>query len=134
MSDLLLKRISFLHKGQKRSFLIAGITNVILTNLCLQFLLFNALFEIRICTFISQVFNMVFGYGIYSKFIFKVKKVAKFKFISKYLILMFVMWLTNVKGIYIGSSWNISESISALIMIPVLAVMSYLIQKYWIFI
>ena len=118
---------------EKRKFLLAGILNVFLTNLSLQIFLLLNLFSISISTFLSQLINMTFGYVIYSKFIFKVKKFENTKFIKKYILLMAFLWISNFLGIKIGGLFGINPNQSALLMIPCLAVMSFLMQKLWVF-
>ena len=118
---------------EKRKFLLAGILNVFLTNLSLQIFLLLNLFSISISTFLSQLINMTFGYVIYSKFIFKVKKFENTKFIKKYILLMAFLWISNFLGIKIGGLFGINTNQSALLMIPCLAVLSFLIQKLWVF-
>ena len=118
---------------EKRKFLLAGILNVFLTNLSLQIFLLLNLFSISISTFLSQLINMTFGYIIYSKFIFKVKNFENTKFIKKYILLMAFLWISNFLGIKIGSIFGINPNQSALLMIPCLAVLSFLIQKLWVF-
>ena len=118
---------------EKRKFLLAGILNVFLTNLSLQIFLLLNLFNISISTFLSQLINMTFGYIIYSKFIFKVKNFKNKNFIKKYILLMAFLWISNFLGIKVGGLFGINPNQSALLMIPCLAVMSFLIQKLWVF-
>ena len=118
---------------EKRKFFLAGNLNVFLTNLSLQIFLFLNLFSISISTFLSQLINMTFGYAIYSKFIFKVKNFKNKNFIKKYILLMAFLWISNFLGIKIGVLFGINPNQSALLMIPCLAVLSFLIQKLWVF-
>tara|TARA_B100000886_G_scaffold318089_1_gene257823 strand:+ start:1086 stop:1502 length:417 start_codon:yes stop_codon:yes gene_type:complete len=118
---------------EKRKFFLAGILNVFLTNLSLQIFLFLNLFNVSISTFLSQLINMTFGYAIYSKFIFEVKNFKNKNFIKKYILLMAFLWISNIMGIKIGGLFGINPNQSALLMIPCLAVMSFLIQKLWVF-
>ncbi len=118
---------------EKKKILLDGILNVFLTNLSLQIFLLLNLFSISISTFLSQLINMTFGYLIYSKFIFKVKNFENRKFIKKYILLMAFLWISNFLGIKIGNIFGINPNQSALLMIPCLAVLSFLIQKVWVF-
>lgn len=118
---------------EKRKFIIAGIFNIFITNLFLQiFLIFN-LFNVFLATLISQLINMAMGYFLYSKFIFQVTKVKNLKFILRYLSLMTLIWNINVFGIKLGFYYGISENFSAFFMIPFLALISYIMQKFWVF-
>ena len=88
-----LKEFSKRKNGQKRKFILVGIINVILTNLTLQTLLLINFISIPISTLISQLVNMIFGYLMYSKFIFNVKYYRKKSLYSKIL---------TLDGIYLG--------------------------------
>lgn len=129
-----IRKILFNKNKEKRKFLLAGLINFGLTNTFLQIFLISNFFNIAQSTFLSQIINMTFGYSIYSKFIFKVNSMKNIIFIKKYLFLMFLLWMINTLGIKLGSSFGISENYSALLMIPPLAFMSYLLQKIWIFV
>ena len=118
---------------EKRKFLIAGIMNVSISNLFLQLFLLSNAFNISSATFLSQLINMTFGYIIYSKFIFQINKIKNSIFILKYATLMTSLWILNTLGIKLGILFGFSENLSALIIIPVLAMISYLIQKLWVF-
>jgi len=128
-----LKPILINKNREKRKFLLAGILNVLLTNLCLQIFLFLNLFTIFTSTFLSQLINMAIGYAIYSKFIFKVKNFKNLKFIKKYFLLMLILWILNWYGIKAGIFFGISSNLSAFILIPLLAPVSYVGQKVWVF-
>ena len=125
----------FLRKnnGEKRKFIIAGITNVLITNLILQILLFSNLRSTVFSTLISQTFNMIFGYVIYSKYIFKIRNNRKIIFIIKYIFMMINIWILNTYLIKIGLYLGLSRNISAFFCIPFLALISFSIQKFWIF-
>ena len=112
-------------------FIFFGILNTFFTNFLLQILLF--FFPIIISTFISQIFNLNFGYYLYGKKVFQVKYLRKRQYL-KYLISNFIIW--NINWILISSlnSYNISKNIAALIVIPFLALISFMYQKYFIFI
>ena len=118
---------------EKRKFLVAGILNVLITNLFLQIFLLTNLLNIFLSTLLSQVINMILGYSFYSKFIFKVKHIRNYIIFKKYSLLMFSLWLINTLGIKSGNLINIPKNISALIMLPLLASISYLVQKFWVF-
>ena len=118
---------------EKRKFLIAGIINVLITNLFLQIFLISNSINISLATFFSQLINMSFGYIIYSKFIFKINIIKKSKFILKYATLMTSLWILNTFGIKLGTLFGFSENLSAFLIIPILASISYLIQKFWVF-
>ena len=76
---------------------------------------------------------MSFGYIIYSKFIFKINIIKNSKFILKYATLMISLWILNTFGIKLGTLFGLSENLSAFLIIPILASISYLIQKLWVF-
>ena len=76
---------------------------------------------------------MSLGYAIYSRFIFKVKNIKNSNFIRKYSFLMFTIWLINALGIKAGNLIGIAKNSSALLMLPLLAFISFLVQKFWVF-
>lgn len=120
-------------KGQKRRFLSLGITNVIITNTFLQLLLSFSIMPTSIATLISQLINMFLGYILYSKFVFKNKKLLIRNFIVKYIFLMTIIWLTNFYLINILVFFGLIRSFAALILIPFLAITSYILQRYFVF-
>ena len=128
-----IKKILKNKNKEKRKFLVAGILNVLLTNIFLQTFLFLDLFGISISTFLSQFINMTIGYVIYSKFIFKVKNSKNIKFIKKYFLMMLILWLLNWYGIKVLNLIGFSTNFSAFTLIPFLAIISYLSQKLWVF-
>lgn len=128
-----IKKILINKNKEKRKFLVAGILNVLLTNIFLQTFLFLDLFGISISTFLSQLINMTIGYSIYSKFIFKVKNSKNIKFIKKYFMMMLILWLLNWYGIKVLIIIGFSSNFSAFTLIPCLAIISYLSQKLWVF-
>lgn len=121
------------HKGQKRRFGVAGIINVIITNAILQALLASNIASITVATLISQSINTILGYTIYGKLVFGAKELKQKKPAARYILLMTGMWLLNATGIELGSTFNLNKNIIALLMVPGLAVLSYVAQKHWVF-
>lgn len=119
--------------GRKRRFGLAGVGNVLLTNLILQLLLASNWVGIAIATLISQAVNTIFGYAIYGKVVFKAQGLRHHKPILRYLILMTGMWILNTTGIEIGKTLGLDKNIAAAALIPCLAVVSYVSQKAWVF-
>lgn len=119
--------------GQKRRFGLAGITNVILTNAVLQALLASNVVNIAVAAFASQAVNTILGYTIYGKLVFRAQRLRQKKPVIRYTLLMTAMWILNTGGIELGATANISKNIAALAMIPILAVLSYVAQKNWVF-
>lgn len=120
-------------RGRKRRFGLAGIANVLLTNVILQLLLASNWVGIAIATLISQAVNTIFGYAIYGKLVFRAQGLRHHKPILRYLILMAGMWFLNTLGIEIGEAIGLNKNIAAAALIPCLAVLSYATQKAWVF-
>ena len=120
-----------LKENKKFLFIFYGILNTFLTNILLQITLF--FFPIIVSTLISQIFNLNFGYYLYGKKVFQVKYFRKAQYL-KYLISNFIIWNINWILIIGLNSYNISKNIAALIVIPFLALISFMYQKYFIFI
>ena len=111
-------------------FIFFGLINAILTNLILQIML---LFSSTIsAAFVSQFFNFNFGYYFYGKKVFIVRSLNKNSFI-KYILLNLLIWNINWLLINFLNSFNISRSLASLILIPFLALLSFLFQKYFVF-
>ena len=120
-------------RGQKRRFGVAGIINVILTNAALQALLASNLANVAVATLISQSINTILGYIIYGKLVFGAKGLRQREPIIRYGVLMIAMWLLNATGIELGIVLSLSKNAAAILMVPCLAVLSYIAQKYWVF-
>ena len=116
--------------NEKKLFIFYGLLNVFFTNVILQMSLI--FFPTLLSTFLSQLFNLNFGYYTYGKKVFKVNKFKKRDFIN-YLILNLILWNLNWIIITFLNIFNISKNISALALIPFLSLLSYTYQKYFIF-
>jgi len=125
------KPILHLKDNKKILFLIYGLINVLSTNLLLQIsLLF---FPIIFATFISQIFNLNFGFYLYGLKVFKVKLFSK-KIYLKYLFFHLFLWILNWFLINIIYSYNVSKNLAALLVLPFLALISFVYQKNIVFI
>ena len=120
-----------LKENKKFLFIFYGILNTFLTNILLQITLF--FFPIIVSTLISQIFNLNFGYYLYGKKVFKVKYFRKKQYL-KYLSSNFIIWNINWILISTLNSYNISKNLAALIVIPFLALISFMYQKYFVFV
>ena len=119
--------------GRKRRFGFAGLLNVAITNLVLQCLLASTTVSTLLATLIGQAINTALGYAIYGKLVFRAKGLRHHKPALKYLSLMTAIWLLNSIAIEAATSIGIARNLTAAAMIPVLAVVSYLAQKSWVF-
>ena len=124
----LIKKFFLLNK--KELFVIYGLLNTFLTNIVLQISLY--FFSTIVSTFLSQAFSLNFGYYLYSKKVFKVKNIKKNQFIY-YSIMNLLIWNINWFSINKITALGISKNIAALLIIPLLALVSYLCQNYIIF-
>ena len=120
-------------KGQKRRFGVAGIINVLITNAVLQTLLASNLASVAVATLISQSINTILGYAIYGKLVFGAKGLRGKEPVIRYGVLMITMWLLNAAGIELGTALSLSKNSAAILMVPCLAVLSYISQKHWVF-
>tara|TARA_S200000501_G_C20690962_1_gene685073 strand:+ start:352 stop:741 length:390 start_codon:yes stop_codon:yes gene_type:complete len=124
------KKIRLLNKRQIK-FILIGIANVFITNFFLQLFLLH--FSTSISTLISQHFNIFLGLNLYGKHVFKVKKLRK-RNIIRYFLVAYLLWIANWVSIdLIYTSFGFSKNLSALFVLPVLALISYLVQKLFIF-
>ena len=120
----------FKTKGKKRLFLIFGILNFLITNVVLQIslLLIPTLFS----TVLSQSVNVLIGYFLYGKKVFKVKELNKFVF-KKYLFLASILWMLNFVLIQSFFYVGVNKNITAIFIIPLLVIISYLSQRNFVF-
>ena len=116
--------------GRKRRFLLFGVVNVLLTNGALLVLLH--LVTIGLATFLSQLLNVVLGYWLYGKQVFRVKRFA-WRSAGAYGGLAVTIWLLNWQGIRLLTGAGLARSWAALGMVPLLAALSYGVQKTLVF-
>ena len=116
--------------GEKRLFFTFGIFNFLITNFVLQVLLF--LIPTILATVISQLVNLIIGYYLYGKRVFKFKKLSKVIFL-KYLLLAFILWILNFGLIQYFFYYDFNKNITAIFIIPLLVLISYMAQKYFVF-
>ena len=122
-------RIRMLNKTFLK-FIFFGAFNTIFTNIILQVLLF--LFPTIFATLASQIFNFSFGFYYYGKKVFGIKSFEKLFFL-RYLFLNILIWNLNWILINTINSYNISKNIASLIVIPLLALLSFGFQKNFVF-
>lgn len=116
---------------QAKNFLILGFLNFLITNFVLQFSLI--FWPVWISTLTSQISNYFLGFFLYGKFVFKRKNLNK-RIAFKYLIVSILAWIINTFLInLISSLTSYAESLSALIVIPIIVIYSFLAQKYFVF-
>ena len=116
---------------QAKNFLILGFLNFLITNFILQLSLI--FWPVWISTLTSQISNYFLGFFLYGKFVFKRKNLNK-RIAFKYLIVSILAWIINTFLInLISSLTGYAESLSALIVIPIIVIYSFLAQKYFVF-
>ena len=123
-------RIKNVLKNINYRFIFFGILNVFLSNLILQILLQHT--SSVIATFFSQLINFLIGYYLYGKKVFRLKKLRIDNFI-KYSLLVIFLWNINWIIIEFFYSFGFTKSIIALVIIPFLALISYISQKFIVF-
>ena len=117
-------------KGEKRLFLTFGILNFLITNLVLQISLF--LIPTLFATVLSQIANILTGYFLYGKKVFKLNELNKFVF-RKYLLLALILWMLNFFLIQSLFYVGVNKNITAICVIPLLVSISYLTQRNFVF-
>ena len=122
--------IRFGNNGKKRLFLVVGIFNTFITNIILQILLF--LSSAFLATVISQIFNFVIGYYLYGKKVFKLNALSNLVF-KKYSLLALCLWILNFSLIKSLNFLGINKNLSAVYVIPLLVLISYFVQKKYVF-
>ncbi len=121
-----------LRNKTKSNFLFFGILNFLITQIILGLTLL--FFPIYFATFISQTTNVGIGYFIYSRFVFDFKKKYSSENFILYSSYAIFIWLVNWFTIYfINFYFNINKNLIAILILPILVVFSYLVQKHIIF-
>ena len=123
--------LKLLSKGRKRLFLIYGIANFLITNSILHILLL--IVPIFLATIISQLTNLVIGFYLYGRRVFKFKNLTYREF-RKYIGLASLLWILNYGLIRYMYENGINKNLAAIFLIPFLVLISYFIQKKYIFI
>ena len=116
--------------GRKRRFLGYGALNVLATNLVLQGLLL--VMGTGLATFLSQLLNVGLGFVLYGKRVFRVDRLQK-RSAFAYGLMALGLWWCNWAGISLLAGWGLSRNLGALLLIPVLAALSYTVQKLVVF-
>ena len=115
---------------QKKLFIFFGFFNFLITNAVLHiFLLFT---PILFSTILSQIINLLIGYYLYGKKVFKLNKLTNSVFI-KYFVLAFIIWSLNFSIIRSFFYFGVNKNITALFILPILVMISYLFQKRFVF-
>tara|TARA_S200000501_G_scaffold357917_1_gene382095 strand:- start:1744 stop:2121 length:378 start_codon:yes stop_codon:yes gene_type:complete len=115
---------------QKKLFIFFGFFNFLITNAVLQIsLLFT---PILFSTILSQIINLLIGYYLYGKKVFKLNKLTNLVF-RKYFVLAFILWILNFSIIRSFFYFGVNKNITALFLIPILVAISYFFQKRFVF-
>ena len=115
---------------QKKLFLGYGILNFLITNLILQVSLL--IIPTLLATVLSQFLNLIIGFYIYGKKVFKFKKLNNFVF-RKYFLLAIILCLLNFGFIELFFYYGINKNLTASVILPLLVLISYLSQKNYVF-
>ena len=115
----------------KIRFIILGLLNILFTNIFLQIIIL--LLPLWLSTFLSQMFNLILGFFMYSNLVFNLSK-KPLKSFMKYFLFSIFIW--NLNALLISSVnyyLNIDLRVSAILTIPLLAILSFYFQKKIIF-
>lgn len=116
--------------GRKRRFLLFGGLNVLITNAALQLLL--PLLPIGLATLVSQLINFGLGYVLYGKGVFRVDRLGQ-RSAAAYALVSALVWGVNWAGIGLLSGAGLQRNLAALLLVPVLPLISYGLQKRFVF-
>ena len=118
-------------QGRKRLFLFYGIINFLITNSVLHLLLL--VIPIFLATISSQITNLIIGFYLYGKKVFKIKNLTYQEF-CKYILLVSFNWTLNYVSIRFMYENGINKNLAAIFTIPFLVLISYIFQRKYIFI
>ena len=131
MFKLNLKNFKPLSGRRKRLFLFYGIANFLITNSVLHLLLL--VIPIFLATIISQITNLIIGFYLYGKKVFKMNNLTQ-KELKKYILLASFLWAMNFVSIRFMYANGIHKNLAAIFTIPLLVLISYTFQKKYIFV
>ncbi len=117
--------------GRKRLFLLYGIANFLITNSVLHLLLL--VIPIFLATIFSQITNLIIGFYLYGKKVFKMKNLTYQEF-RKYILLASFNWTLNYVSIRFMYENGINKNLAAIFTIPFLVLISYSFQRRYIFV
>ena len=93
----------------------------------------NLLFlPIALSVFLSNICSIPIRYYFYGKNVFDINK-PDFKTANKFIIFSFSLWFFNTIGTTFVYNFGLNKNISAAIMIPFVASISFILQKYYVF-
>ena len=131
MFKLNIKNFKVLITGRKRLFLFYGILNFTITNSVLHLLLFVV--PIYLATIVSQITNLIIGFYLYGKKVFKMNNLT-YKELMKYFLLASSNWFLSYISIRFMYENGINKNLAAIFTIPFLVLISYFFQKKYIFV
>ena len=131
MFKLNIENFKPLYRGRKRLFLFYGIANFLITNSVLHLLLL--VIPIFLATIASQITNLIIGFYLYGKKVFKMKNLTYQEF-RKYILLASFNWTLNYVSIRFMYEKGINKNLAAIFTIPFLVLISYFFQRKYIFI
>ena len=126
-----LKYLKISPLGRKRLFLFYGIANFLITNLVLHLLLL--VIPIFLATIASQITNLIIGFYLYGKKVFKLNKLTS-RELRKYILLASFNWILNYVSISFMYENGINKNLAAIFTIPFLVLISYFFQKKYVFV
>ena len=126
-----IKYLKHLSRGRKRLFLFYGFANFLITNSILHLLLFFV--PIFLATIVSQITNLVIGFYLYGKKVFKMNNLT-YKELIRYIFLASLIWILNYISIRFMYENGIHKNLAAIFTLPFLVLISYFFQKKYIFI
>ena len=118
-------------QGRKRLFLLYGIANFSITNSVLHLLLL--VIPIFLATIASQITNLIIGFYLYGKKVFKMKNLTYQEF-RKYILLASFNWTLNYVSIRFMYENGINKNLAAIFTFPIISLISYSFQKKYIFV
>jgi putative flippase GtrA len=112
-------------------FIAVGILNTIVAYFL--FIFFLNFFNYSFSLFFSNVLGIIFNYFSYSILVFKSKKKNGITTKIKFLFLYLIIYIVNLIILYFLQIININLYIGGIIIIIPSFILSFLLQKYWIF-
>ena len=85
-----------------------------------------------LATVLSQIVNLILGYYLYGKKVFKFDTLNNLVF-KRYLFLAVILWILNFGLIQTFFYYGVNKNLTAILIIPFLVIISFLSQKNYVF-
>ena len=84
-------------------------------------------------TIVSQIVNLIIGFYVYGKKVFKMK-ILTYRELGKYILLAALNWILNYVSIIFMYENGIQKNLAAIFALPFIVLISYFFQRKYVFV